>query len=162
MSITLASYPHPGLPLTPSLSTPPIHEVHWPSFSPSRASVSSQLRAPAFAVHSTNTCFSGCLGSSPNSCIIQGSAPPVICPRPPPPEASLSPSFQSILPHSRVTPPPSSSAPQHPRLSLECLLSASHSLECELCDSGDLDLCVCCDIPTGQSSAHSRGSINVC
>lgn len=87
---------------------------------------------------------------------------PIICPRSPPPEASLSPSFQSILPHSRVTPPPSSSAPWHPRLSLERLLSTSHPLECELRESGDLDLCVHRDIPTGQSSAHGRGSINVC
>lgn len=87
---------------------------------------------------------------------------PITCPRSPPPEASLSPSFQSILPHSCVTPPPSSSAPRHPRLSLEHLSSTSHPLECELRESGDLDLCVHCDIPTGQSSAHSRGSINVC
>ena len=82
MSITLSSKVPPGI-LPASQPTSHSISLHCTcprgplaSFSPSRASVSSQLRAPAFAVRSTNICFSGCLESSPNGCIIQDSAPP--------------------------------------------------------------------------------------
>ena len=143
-----ASCLHPGLPLTPSPSAPPrpLGSLAFWAF-------------PCFMVFPASSLCICCMFYPsfpplmppelyPRAASFRALLRSIICPMSPSPEAFPRYSFQSLLLHSHVTPPPSSSSPLCPRLSCDRVFTVHISaLECELHESRDLALGVCCSIP---------------